>query len=90
MRVIQAATLIGAAGSILLVARRLSFEASTTISLLIVVLQMAWMIWLCRAWRRDRTVPPIVHRSGTGIAVGSRSTAATSTARATSSESPSS
>ena len=59
-----------AASGLLLVAGVLPFEPSTAISLVVIVLQCVWMIWLNRAWSREQRVPRRIARFGTVFGFG--------------------
>lgn len=53
----------------LLVAQLLAFEPSTAISMVAIVLQMMWLLWLNRRYATDPEVPVSVHRFGLVVAV---------------------
>ncbi len=71
VRTTAVASLVSAVSSLLLVAGVLAFEPSTAISMVAIVLQCAWMIWLSRTWVRDPQVPTSIWRLGltTGLAL---------------------
>jgi len=70
VRVVGAATLAAAASGLLLVAGVLPFEPSTAISMVTIVLQCAWMIWLNLAWLREGRIPRRISRFGMAFGVG--------------------
>jgi hypothetical protein len=70
VRLIVAACLAAAASGVLLVTHLLAFEPSTAISLVAIVLQSAWMIWLNRAWARDPRMPRRISMFGSAFGVG--------------------
>jgi len=70
VRLVTAGCLAASASGLLLVAGVLPFEASTVISMVVIVLQCLWMIWLNRAWSRGRRVPRPIARFGTAFGVG--------------------
>lgn len=70
VRVISAACLAAAASGALLVARVLPFEPSTAISMVVIVLQCGWMLWLNRAWARDPGMPRHIARFGSAFGAG--------------------
>ena len=70
VQVVSAASLAGAASGALLVAGVLPFEPSTAISIVVIVVQSAWMLWLNRAWAGDPGLPRIISRFGTAFGAG--------------------
>lgn len=69
VRLLTGASVLGAAASLLLVAGRMGFEQSTAVSVLVIVLQVLWMLWLNRRFRTDPGVPRQVSRFGIAFAV---------------------
>ena len=71
VRTTAVASLVSAVSGLLLVAGVLPFEPSTAISMVAIVLQCAWMLWLSRSWARDPRVPAAIWRFGltTGLAL---------------------
>ena len=57
-------SVVAAASSFMLVAGRLGFEQSTAVSMVAIVLQVAWMFWLNRRYFADPDVPGRVSRFG--------------------------
>ncbi len=64
VRATAVASLVSAVSGLLLVVRVLPFEPSTAISMVAIVLQCAWMLWLSRTWARDPRVPAAIWRFG--------------------------
>lgn len=69
VRVLAAASVVGAMAGFLLVARLMAFEQSTAVSIAVIVLQILWMLWLNRRFLDDPTVPRAVSRFGIAFAV---------------------
>lgn len=63
-----AVSLAAAVSGALLVAGLLAFEPSTAVSLVCIVVQIAWLWWLNRRYATDPEVPRPVHRFGTFVA----------------------
>lgn len=70
VRLVVAACLAAATAGLLLVAGVLPFEPSTAISMVAIVMQCAWMIWLNRAWLRDHRMPRRLARFGVAFGLG--------------------
>ena len=67
VRAIVTASLVAAASGFLLVAGVLPFEPSTVISMVVIVAQCVWMIWLNRHWLRNPALPRVSPLSGLGF-----------------------
>lgn len=70
VRTVVAASLAASAAGLLLVTRLLSFETSTTVSILGIVVQCLWLIWLNRVWARHDAMPLRITRFGWAIGAG--------------------
>jgi hypothetical protein len=69
VRTVTVASLVAAASGLALVTGVLPFEPSTAISIVAIVLQCGWMVWLNRRWSADPGVPRVIWRSGQAIGV---------------------
>ena len=67
VRAIMVASLAAAASGFLLVAGVLPFEPSTVVSMVAIVAQCVWMIWLNRHWLRDPALPRMIPLAGLGF-----------------------
>lgn len=66
---LSGASVVAAASGFLLVAGKLGFEQSTAVSVVVIMLQVVWMLWLNRRFLRDPAVPTLVSRFGIAFAV---------------------
>lgn len=62
-------SVVAAAAGFLLVAGKMGFSQSTAVSMVVIVLQVVWMLWLNRRFLRDPAVPILVSRFGITFAV---------------------
>lgn len=69
VRATSGVSVVAAVSAALLVAQVLAFAPSTAISMIAIVLQMLWLLWLNRRYAKDPEVPVPVHRFGSIVAV---------------------